>query len=83
MGTRAEVDGLVKDFVNFEGVRERATKRKKVDVKVSVNDLGLTVQLNNLKQFKAVSTDSPPDKTTRRITNGFTAGGSKKNQRAK
>jgi hypothetical protein len=55
MAPKAVVDQLVKEFVNFEGVRPRAQKRMKVDLKVSANDLSLTVNLNNLKQFKAVS----------------------------
>jgi hypothetical protein len=58
MAPQIVVDQLAKDFANFEGVRPRAKKRAKVDVKMSADDLTLTVNLNNLKQFKAVNTDS-------------------------
>jgi hypothetical protein len=55
MAPQAIVDQLAKDFNNFEGVRPRANKRQKVDLKRSAHDLSLAVNLSNFKQFKAVS----------------------------
>lgn len=54
MASQAVVDQLAKDFSNFEGVRPRANKRQKVDLKRSAHDLSLAVNLSNFKQFKAV-----------------------------
>lgn len=56
MASQAVSDELAKDFHNFTGVPPRAKKKQKVDFKVPSDALGLTVNLNNLKQFKAVRT---------------------------
>jgi hypothetical protein len=61
MAPQAVVDQLAKVFEDFQGVGPRPTKKKKLDQKVakavSPNELSLTVNLNNFKQFRAVSTD--------------------------